>query len=237
VIQPVNPVVVNASCVAGGLTEPTITATDTDAITYTFNAEDVVNGGTVIVTATLGDGSGWGELPEGWTQVNSTTATYTVELADVACRVGLPIDPIVLAPTCVDGEAANPSITLPESGDFVYTMSGDEVPGGTVVVTARVTDGYAWESTEVEGWTFVDAETMTFTVTFEDLTCEKPVVPVPTEAPKAPKPIPTTTALVQALPSSGTGPINDSNINWAMALTGAALAAMIAAGIRRRSET
>ncbi len=228
--QPVNPIVVNTVCIAGGLTEPTLTTTDTNVITYTFNAEDVVNGGSVIVTATIIDGSAWGDMPDGWTMVNSTTATYTVELADVQCTVGLPVDPVVLAPTCVDGEAVNPSITLPESNDFVYTMSGDVVPGGTVVVTATVTDGYAWESTELEGWTFVDAETATYTVTFEDLNCELPATPNPAPS-ETPKPAP-----VQALPSAGSGAGTDGNMTWVLALTGTALAAMMAAGIRRRAE-
>ena len=52
-------------------------------------------GETVVVTATLDDaGVGWPDpLPDGWTEVDATTATYEVTFADVACTPVAPVDP------------------------------------------------------------------------------------------------------------------------------------------------
>ena len=88
----------------GGLSEWGVGAADgdvaeTDGITYTDDetgpyqpVQDVVT-----VTATLDDaGVGWPDvLPTGWTEVDSTTATYTVRSCGRVCFPVAPSDPTV----------------------------------------------------------------------------------------------------------------------------------------------
>src|SRR5699024_7760397 len=97
-VIPAAPIVNQAVCADGTITEPTVMPQETTGIAYDLDG-DVVNGGTVIVTATLEDGYSWAEtLPAGWTQVDSTTATFTVELDDVECTPVTPEQPTITQP-------------------------------------------------------------------------------------------------------------------------------------------
>ncbi|MGN6031112.1 MAG: hypothetical protein ACTHQE_05550 [Thermomicrobiales bacterium] len=173
-VIPAAPVVTNAVCVGGALTDPSVDLQETTGVTYTMTGE-VVNGGTVVVKAVLGDGYAWGTMPEGWTRVDATTATYTVELDDVACTPVSPVDPAVTNVACIGGTLTEPSVIPASTDGITYTMTGDVVNGGTVVVTATVKDGYGW-GTLPQGWTTVDDATATFTVQLDDVQCT-PVVP------------------------------------------------------------
>ena len=69
----------------------------------------------VTVTATLDDaGVGWpATMPPGWTETNSTTATYKPVLLQAApCFPVLPTDPVVTQATCTAGEVTVPTIEL-----------------------------------------------------------------------------------------------------------------------------
>ena len=80
-----NPVVTDAVCNADGtLTDPTITATDTDGVTYK-TPKGAKAGDTVFVTATAADGSKFAET-EGWTLADDAkTATFEITLENVDC--------------------------------------------------------------------------------------------------------------------------------------------------------
>src|SRR5699024_7706069 len=142
-VVPENPDVTNAVCTGGALTDPTLETAETEGIDYSFDDEDVVNGGSVEVTATLQDGYEWGSMPTGWTKVDDATATYTVELDNVECTENTPVNPLVQSAVCTDGALTDPTITPAENDGMIYTMDGDVVNGGTVLLTATHEDGYS----------------------------------------------------------------------------------------------
>ena len=85
-VVPAAPGVVQATCTAGAVRPPTVTLPATAGIVYTIVPANLGNGSAdvvVTVTATVTDGSGWGQLPEGWTRVDAATATWTVTLPEV----------------------------------------------------------------------------------------------------------------------------------------------------------
>ncbi len=47
------------------------------------------------ITATVRDGYAWEQMPRGWTQLDSATATYTVELVAASCDEVAPAAPTV----------------------------------------------------------------------------------------------------------------------------------------------
>ncbi len=53
------------------------------------------------VTATLVNGFEWGQLPDGWSVDNPTTATFTVELVGTSCDEVTPVAPTVTQAVCV----------------------------------------------------------------------------------------------------------------------------------------
>ena len=59
-------------------------AASTAGVTYSLDPagpyDPGTDGYTVTVTATLADGLKWGTMPPGWTQVDLTTATFTVDV-------------------------------------------------------------------------------------------------------------------------------------------------------------
>ena len=206
---PVDPEVTQASCVAGTLTPPSIIVHSNEDIVYTFDQADVVNGGTVLVTATVQDGYAWTpEMPAGWTRIDSATATYTVHLDKVECTPVTPVDPGVTQATCSLGEITAPVVTPAKTTGIIYSFDEKEVVnGGTVVITAKVQDGYAWASPLPQGWTKVDATTATYTVKLDTAKCETPVTP-PAPKPTPEKPTtekPSTSAKVTNLPVTGSG--------------------------------
>ena len=84
-VVPVDPTVTQATCVDGVVTVPTVVpATAPAGVTYALDPPGPYDPGTddytVTVTATLADGLEWGTMPPGWTYVDATTATFTVEL-------------------------------------------------------------------------------------------------------------------------------------------------------------
>ena len=70
-LSPVSPAVVQASCVGGVVTAPTVTPASTTGIGYAVNPTGPFSGTqnyNVMVTATLDAGFNWGPMPAGWTQ-------------------------------------------------------------------------------------------------------------------------------------------------------------------------
>jgi hypothetical protein len=183
-VTPVAPAIDEAECVDGEVTEPTLTLPETDRITYTTDADPpYAPGQTVVVTATLDPAdAGWpDELPPGWTETSSTTATYTVTFADVSCTAVTPLAPVVSAATCVNGAVTEPTVDVPPAEGIIYAVEPagpyDGTADATVIVTATLADGYAWADPPTEGWTVVDPVTATFTVELAAASCAE-IVPV-----------------------------------------------------------
>ena len=138
------------------------------------------------VTATLNDtGVGWPDpLPDGWTKVDSTTATYNVTFADVACTPVVPADPAVTQATCTNGVVTVPTVepaTGPTGVSYSLDPPGPYDPGTetyTVTVTATLSDGLAWGELP-DDWTGQSPTTATFTAGLVGTTCDEvtPVAP------------------------------------------------------------
>ena len=178
-VAPVAPTVSQAVCTEdGSATAPTVTLAETAGVTYSVDG-DVKAGSTVTVTATAEKGS-FLTAAEGWTlSEDKKTATFTVELKDVACDQPVaPVAPTVNQAVCTeDGSAAAPSVTLAETAGVTYEVAGDVKAGSTVTVTATADKGSFF--TETEGWTLSeDKKTATFTVELKDVACDQPGTPV-----------------------------------------------------------
>jgi hypothetical protein len=146
---------------------------------------DLVPGGTIVVTATLKDGASWSSQSiEGWTFTTSS-ATYTIQLAEDTCVDTTPTATLqVSEAACTGGAVTTPVVTLPADTDFIsYTKSGAEVPGGTVVVTATLKNGAVWSSDPIDGWVVTTADA-TYTIHLDDTTCTtaNPADPAVTES-------------------------------------------------------
>ena len=67
------------------MTVPTVTprAAESTGVVYTVDPAGPYDGTAdieVLVTATVVNDYGWGQLPLGWTRVDAATATFTVDL-------------------------------------------------------------------------------------------------------------------------------------------------------------
>ncbi len=117
---PLNPGVVQATCVNGVVTAPTITPKPTDGVTYVLSPTGPYVGTentTVRVTATLANGYAWVDpLPAGWTRTSATTATFTVELVAAACTPTAPAAPTVGQAVCVDGGVTDADVDVADHG-------------------------------------------------------------------------------------------------------------------------
>ena len=104
------------------------------------------------------------ELPTGWTETSTTTATYTVMFKAVSCTPVMPADPVVTLATCTAGEVTAPSVTVGPTTGITYVVAPVDLGDGTaavdVVITATVDDGFGW-GTVVAPWVRVDAATAT----------------------------------------------------------------------------
>ncbi len=190
---PVAPSVVEAECVNGAVTAPTLTLATTDDITYSVDKNPPYSAGDqVTVTATLdAAGVAWpANLPPGWTRTSDTTATYAVTFNSVACQLvalGSAGVPTVTQATCANGTVTAPTITLPLVSGVIMTADPPAPYDGSkdtsVTVTAVVLDGFAWGEVS-NGWTIVDDETATYDVTLVGTTCDevRPVAPTVTQS-------------------------------------------------------
>ena len=79
----VDPGVDQATCAEGVVTVPTVTLPTSTGVVYTVDPAGPYDGTAdieVLVTATVVNDYGWGQLPLGWTRVDAATATFTVDL-------------------------------------------------------------------------------------------------------------------------------------------------------------
>jgi hypothetical protein len=123
----------------------------------------------------------------------------------------------------------NPSISVDTTTPgVVYTTEGEAVPGGTVVITATLEDGYAWGELPA-GWVLVNATTATFTATFGVPTCATPTAPAEPTVPTTPAPV--KTVEVSALPTTGQGDGGSTNPAMLLMVAAATILLGAAAGV------
>ena len=161
-IAPIAPTVTQSVCVAGQPSAPSVALpADTATIGYAKSGAETP-GSTVTVTATAKGAALFSTAIDGWTvSADRKTATQEVVLGTPDCAA-TPVNPTVVQSVCVAGQPTAPSVALPADNDrVVYTKSGDEVPGGTVVATATAQGEYRFPAT-VGGWT-VSADRTTAT--------------------------------------------------------------------------
>ncbi len=186
-VTPAEPDPVPASCAAGAVVPPDVNVGPTDGVIYTVSA--IGDGATdveVRITATVLDSFAWPDsLPAGWTHVGDhKVITYTLTLTAAECAVVSPVAPDLNQAVCTNGVVTPPTLTVPENTtniSYSANPSSGYVAGGTVTVTATLTgDGVRWPTTPPAGWTFKDAQTATFEMTFAPVACTlvPPVTPV-----------------------------------------------------------
>jgi len=177
-ITPVDPTVVEANCVAGLPTPPSLTLPTTPAgVAYTASpGGPYAAGQTVTVTASNTDPTQWFQTaPKGWTFVDVETEAYQFTFGGAPpCGAGAPtaVDPV--APTvtdsvCAAGVATTPTLVPASSPVGVsYAASAPAAAGTSVTVTATITDPalYVFIAPALGSWTFVDSTHETYAVTF-----------------------------------------------------------------------
>ena len=198
-VVPVAPSVQSATCTAGVVTAPTVTLPTTPGIVYAAEppgSYDPAVETDVVVTATVIDGFAWDgssaqpagfvgrsrgrlpppvELPDGWTWVSPTEATFDITLEALPPCPTIELEaPDVVQAECVDGEATEPSIQPVETEGVEYEVdpSGPWTQGELVTVTATITDPEAgWADPPADGWNVAGPATATYEVTFEVIEC------------------------------------------------------------------
>ena len=196
-VQPVAPNVTQATCSGGVVTTPTVALSAAPAaVTYAAGPQGPYVGTvdtTVTVTASLAAGFSWGQMPDGWTQVDLVTATFTVNLVGTTCADVTPVAPSVTPAVCTGGSTTTHSITPAVTDGITYSFAPPGNPPGaypaspaqTVTVLATLTDtGVAWPAALPDGWTETSDTTATFTVDLPNITCvpTQPVGPFVTQA-------------------------------------------------------
>ena len=177
-VTPVAPAVVQAVCVAGVVTAPTLTTPSTSGITYTVApAGPYVQGQSVTVTATLAAaGVGWPANLGAWERVSDTVAELEVTFAAKSCTPVTPVVPAVTAATCTAGLVVPAVVAAGPTTGIVYVVTPASLGNGTspvaVTVTATVTDGFGW-GTISPPWQRVDAATATWTTTLAAASCAR----------------------------------------------------------------
>ena len=158
VVTPVAPTFQAAQVCTG---TATVTIPDVEGVLYAIDGQDVTGtvevaaDAQVVVTARAADGF---ELADG--AVTEWEHAFTApECEDV---VVTPQAPVFTAPVCTDGEPATGRSRVPTVDGVAYTVAGaaaeGTVPvplGGTVTVTARPLDGFAFPAgPQVASWAF-----------------------------------------------------------------------------------
>jgi hypothetical protein len=179
---PATPLVTLAECIGGVLTQPTLSITSNDDIVYTYDPAGVVNGGEVLITATLQGDYAWADYLNGWTRISNTEATLLVEFDLVSCAPVTPLDPLVVQAVCASNVLTNATVTPQVTEGITYSVS-PVAPGAHVVVTATLADGYEW-GTLTGDWQEINSTTATLEFDLDAVECEQvvPLAPIVTNA-------------------------------------------------------
>ncbi|WP_412054012.1 Ig-like domain-containing protein [Arachnia propionica] len=137
-VTPVAPRIDVGTCPADSLTPTPPSAVFDPVEGLEFSEPKIeVRDGKVTVTATATAKPGFqigGVLPEGWTRVDETTATFTATRDQPVCQAKkvVPVAPVVSASVCRVGSTApsEPEVTLPTTEGIVYAVASREFVGG-----------------------------------------------------------------------------------------------------------
>ena len=188
-VVPVAPRIDVGACPADSLTPTPPSAVFDPVEGLEFSEPKVeVRDGKVTVTATATAKQGFqigGVLPEGWTRVDETTATFTATRDQPVCQAKkvVPVAPVVSASVCRVGSTApsEPEITLPTTEGIVYAVASREFVGGKFRYT--VTAAPAGEVFVIDadrlgaGWGAPVNGVSTYTGEVDVPACVTPVVP------------------------------------------------------------
>jgi len=188
-VVPVAPRIDVGTCPADSLTPTPPTAVFDPVEGLEFSEPKIeVKDGKVTVTATAAAKPGFqigGVLPEGWTRVNETTATFTAVKDQPVCQAKkvVPVAPVVSASVCRVGSTApsEPEVTLPTTEGIVYAVASREIVGGKFRYT--VTAAPAGEVFVIDadrlgvGWGAPVNGVSTFTGEVDVPACVTPVAP------------------------------------------------------------
>ena len=147
-----------------------------------------VRDGKVTVTATAAAKPGFqigGVLPEGWTRVDETTATFTAVKDQPVCQAKkvVPVAPVVSASVCRVGSTApsEPEVTLPVTEGIVYAVASREIVGGKfryTVTAAPAGEVFVIDADKLgAGWGAPVNGVSTYTGEVDVPACVTPVVP------------------------------------------------------------
>jgi hypothetical protein len=176
-VVPADPTVTQSTCDGTTAQDPIVDLATTTGITYTEDTAPVA-GGTTVVTATADSGAGdqfVAPAPAGWVFVDAHTETFTITF-DAAPDCSLPetgvnpVSPTVTDPTCAGSpsQLVAPTLTLATTAGIAYTASANApyTGGQSVTVTATSDGTHVFSAPAPSGWTFVNAHSETFGVTF-----------------------------------------------------------------------
>ena len=188
-VTPVVPKIDVGTCPVDSLT-PTPPSASIDPVEgLEFSEPKVeVKDGKVTVTATATAKAGFqigGVLPEGWTRVDETTATFTAVKDQPVCEPTkvVPVAPTVSASVCKVGSTtpSEPEITLPTTEGIAYAVTGHEIVGGKfryTVTATPVSEVFVIDADKLgAGWGAPVDGVSTYTGEVDVPTCVTPVVP------------------------------------------------------------
>ena len=188
-VTPVAPRIDVGTCPADSLTPTPPSAVFDPVEGLEFSEPKIeVRDGKVTVTATATAKPGFqigGVLPEGWTRVDETTATFTATRDQPVCQAKkvVPVAPVVSASVCRVGSTApsEPEVTLSTTEGIVYAVTSREFVGGKFRYT--VTAAPAGEVFVIDadrlgaGWGAPVNGVSTYTGEVDVPACVTPVVP------------------------------------------------------------
>ena len=188
-VTPVAPRIDVGTCPADSLTPTPPSAVFDPVEGLEFSEPKIeVRDGKVTVTATATAKQGFqigGVLPEGWTRVDETTATFTATRDQPVCQAKkvVPVAPVVSASVCRVGSTApsEPEITLPTTEGIVYAVTSREFVGGKFRYTVTATPAgevFVIDADKLgAGWGAPVNGVSTFTGEVDVPACVTPVVP------------------------------------------------------------
>ena len=188
-VTPVAPRIDVGTCPADSLTPTPPSAVFDPVEGLEFSEPKIeVRDGKVTVTATATAKPGFqigGVLPEGWTRVDETTATFTATRDQPVCQAKkvVPVAPVVSASVCRVGSTApsEPEVTLPTTEGIVYAVASREFVGGKfryTVTAAPAGEVFVIDADKLgAGWGAPVNGVSTYTGEVDVPACVTPVVP------------------------------------------------------------
>ena len=186
---PVVPRIDAGTCPADSLTPTPPSASIDEVEGLEFSEPRIeVRDGKVTVSAAATAKTGYqigGPLPEGWTRVDETSATFTTTKDQPVCQPTkvIPVAPTVSASVCKADSTtpSEPEITLPTTEGITYAVTSREVVGGKfryTVTASPANEVFAIDTDNLgAGWGAPVNGASTYTGEVDVPTCVVPVVP------------------------------------------------------------